>query len=358
MIETRYLRLVETIARVGTLKRAAEELFVTQSALSHQLRQLEEQLGISIFHRVNSQLQFTAAGQEFCDASRTILEQLNQLEGRMRSMRTEQLAHYVHGFSDAEMQRLSDQATSISGFLHFDSKWPEGAAVLEVGCGSGAQTRIIAANNPATRFVAVDLSDAALEVARREVDSPNVSFQRADMFQLPFADGAFEHVFGCFVLEHLTEPDRALRELRRVLKPDGTLTVIEGDHGSTYFYPDGAHARRAVEAQVRLQALNGGDANIGRSLQPLLTNGGFAEVTVSPRQIYVDDTKPDLKKGFIENTFTAMIRGIADAAQAHRIISRSDIKRGVQELMRTAEPGGTFCYTFFKAVGRVTAAEH
>jgi ubiquinone/menaquinone biosynthesis C-methylase UbiE len=47
----------------------------------------------------------------------------------------------------------------------------------------------------------------------------------------PFPQRSFEHVFECFVLEHL---DQALK---RVLKPDGTITVIEGDHGSTYFYP-------------------------------------------------------------------------------------------------------------------------
>ena len=350
MIETRYLKLVETIANVGTLKRAAEELFVTQSALSHQLRQLEAQLGISIFHRVNNQLQFTAAGREFRDAGRAILEQLNRLEQRMRSMQGERLANYVHGFSDEEVRRLSDQATSISEFLHFDSKWPAGTKVLEVGCGTGAQTRIIAANNPDTQFVAVDLSDASLAVARQQVKLPNVSFERADLFQLPYADHTFDHVFACFVFEHLADPEAALRGLRRIIRSQGTITVIEGDHGSAYFHPDGACARRAIEAQVRLQALGGGDANIGRALQPLLTGAGFDDAVVSPRQIYVDDTKPELKEGFIKNTFTAMIRGVADAAQSQRIISRSDMARGIDELMRTAEAGGTFCYTFFKAV--------
>jgi hypothetical protein len=51
--------------------------------------------------------------------------------------------------------------------------------------------------------------------------------------------------FVCFVLEHLPRPSEALAALRGVIRPGGTITVIEGDHGSTYFHPESAYARRA-----------------------------------------------------------------------------------------------------------------
>ena len=82
--------------------------------------------------------------------------------------------------------------------------------------------------------------------------------------------------------------------------------VIEGDHGSTYFHPDSLAAKRAVQCQVTLQQQNGGDANIGRKLYPLLEKAGFESIQVSPRQIYVDDSKPNLVEGFTKNTFTAI----------------------------------------------------
>ena len=50
----------------------------------------------------------------------------------------------------------------------------------------------------------------------------------------------FDHVFVCFVLEHLARPVEALSILERLLRPGGTITLIEGDHGSTYFHPDSA----------------------------------------------------------------------------------------------------------------------
>ncbi len=68
---------------------------------------------------------------------------------------------------------------------------------------------------------------------------------------------------------HLAEPGRALARLHRLLRPGGTVTVIEGDHGSAFFHPGIAFARATIDCLVRLQAGAGGDALIGRRLHPL-----------------------------------------------------------------------------------------
>jgi ubiquinone/menaquinone biosynthesis C-methylase UbiE len=73
----------------------------------------------------------------------------------------------------------------------------------------------------------------------------NVSFRQADIFNLLFDDESFDHVFVCFVLEHLEHPLEALKKLMRVLKKGGTITVIEGDHGSCFFHPETEAARKA-----------------------------------------------------------------------------------------------------------------
>ena len=156
-------------------------------------------------------------------------------------------------------------------------------------------------------------------------------------------------MFVCFVLEHLARPADALDALRSMLKPGGTITVIEGDHGSAYFHPDSEHARKAIQCQVALQAKAGGDALIGRRLYPLLRQAGFGEVQVSPRMVYADASKPELVDGFTRKTFTAMIEAVRGPALEAGLITAACFDKGIADLYRTAEDGGVFCYTFFKA---------
>jgi ubiquinone/menaquinone biosynthesis C-methylase UbiE len=207
---------------------------------------------------------------------------------------------YVHGYGASEVHRLQDQATTLVDLLHADTGYPAGAQVLEAGCGIGAQTITLASRSPQAHFTSIDVSADSLARARQSAAAAgltNVIFQQADIFSLPFARHSFDHVFVCFVLEHLPRPLEALTILGGLLRPGGTITVIEGDHGSACFHPDSHYARKAISSQVALQARAGGDATIGRRLFPLLVAAGFATPRVSPRMVYVDASKPSLVDG-------------------------------------------------------------
>jgi SAM-dependent methyltransferase len=258
---------------------------------------------------------------------------------------------YVHGYGASESDRLLAQAGSVLDLLHGDTAYPAGSLVLEVGCGTGAQTATLAENSPGARFISFDHSATSLAQAKARVSAPNVEFHQADLFALPFAPASFDHVFVCFVLEHLATPREALTILERLLKPGGTITVFEGDHGPTSFYPDSEAAHRAIWCQVELQRRAGGNANIGRELYPLLTSAGFMQVRNSPRIVYVDASRPHLVEGFTRKTFAAMIEGVREAALAARIIDAQTFDAGIRALYRAAEPDGVFFYTFFKATG-------
>jgi SAM-dependent methyltransferase len=262
---------------------------------------------------------------------------------------------YVHGYSARESERLRDQAETLTELLHNDTRYPDGSRVLEAGCGIGAQTIILAKNNPNADITSLDISADSLQQAEEKIRSlgiTNVTFRHGDIFNLPFGPESFDHIFVCFVLEHLKEPERALAMLRPLLKDGGTLTVIEGDHGSTFFYPDDPDARRAIDCLVELQQRAGGNALIGRQLYPLITGAGYADVHVSPRMVYVDSSRPRFVEGFTKLTFTAMVKGVADAVQNEGLMSREAWERGIAALYRTAEKDGVFCYTFFKATAR------
>ncbi|WP_307795122.1 L-histidine N(alpha)-methyltransferase [Actinacidiphila acididurans] len=263
-------------------------------------------------------------------------------------------AGYVHGYSTGEARRLGEQADTLAALLHAGTRYPAGSRVLEAGCGVGAQTVHLVAASPGAQFVALDVSADSLARARSRVAAQapgaRVEWVHGDLFRLPFPDDSFDHVFVCFVLEHLADPVRALREVRRVLRPAGTMTVIEGDHGSAFFHPDSAHARAAIGHQVRLQAAAGGDALLGRRLHPLLTRAGYADVSVAPRTVYADPSRPDLVAGFTRGTFIPMIESAGDQAVAAGLTTPADWARGIADLRRTAGQDGTFHYTFFKAV--------
>ena len=260
-------------------------------------------------------------------------------------------AIYVHGYSAREATRLGDQAGTLADLLHRDTAYPPGSLVLECGCGTGAQTAFLVEGSPHARIVSVDRQEASIRRARSSITAPGVRFQVADLYRLPFRDGTFDHVFLCFVLEHLPAPVEALRAVARVLKPGGTLTAIEGDHGSWYCHPQTAAAARAVQCLIEMQARMGGDARIGRKLYPLLAEAGLREVRVSPRMVYVDSSRPELVEGFSRNTFIAMVEGVRGPALAAGLVSEPEWEEGIRDLYRATEADGTFCYTFFKAIG-------
>jgi SAM-dependent methyltransferase len=258
---------------------------------------------------------------------------------------------YVHGYDERESTRLQDQARSVLDLLHADTRYPDGSTVLEAGCGTGAQTVTLARNSPGARFTSIDHSARSLaEAGTRAAGLSNVQFKQEDIYALTYPPASFDHVFVCFVLEHLARPLDALHALKKVLKPGGTITVMEGDHGSTYFHPDNPLALRAVQCLVDLQARAGGNANIGRQLYPLLREAGFGEVHVSPRMVYVDASRPQLVDSFTRKTFAAMIDGVREPALQAGMMSAADFDAGIRALHRAAEDDGVFCYTFFKAV--------
>jgi SAM-dependent methyltransferase len=261
---------------------------------------------------------------------------------------------YVHGYDFREGIRLQDQASTLDELLHADTVFPAGSRVLEAGCGVGAQTIILARNSPDAIITSVDISESSLSAAKQKIAAAgfkNVHFQQADIFNLKFEPNSFDHVFVCFVLEHLARPLAALEALKQFLKPGGTIVAIEGDHGSTFFYPDSEAAHAAIRCQVELQKRAGGNALVGRELYPLLNAAGFQNVAVSPRMVYVDSGKPQLVDGFTRKTFTAMIEGVRESAVTAGIVDRRLFDKGIKDLYRTTESDGVFCYTFFKGCG-------
>lgn len=144
------------------------------------------------------------------------------------------------------------------------------------------------------------------------------------------------------MLEHLRDPLAALESLRRVLEEGGSITVIEGDHGSCYFYPETEESVKAWECLIECQT--GLDCNpmIGREIYPLLKNSGFESVQVSPKIVYVDASKPDLVEGFNKKTIIAMVEGVKEQAISSGMMDKESWEKGINDLYKTTESDGVF----------------
>lgn len=134
-------------------------------------------------------------------------------------------------------------------------------------------------------------------------------------------------------------------------KKDGSITVIEGDHGSCYFYPETIESVKVWECLIQCQKGLNCNPMIGREIYPLLKNSGFKNIKVSPKIVYVDSSKPDMVEGFNKKTIIAMVNGVRDHAIDSKMIDAESWGKGIDDLFKTTESDGVFFYNFFKGVG-------
>jgi SAM-dependent methyltransferase len=153
----------------------------------------------------------------------------------------------------------------------------DGQAVLELGCGSGALLARLAAWLPGGRLLGVE-PDAELAAAAR-TRVPGAKIVAGEATSIPLEDNSVDFALARFVFQHLPDPTAAAGELQRVLRPGGTLAVIEVD-GELWglaqpSFPRAAQVHAKAWASLRAR---GGDRMIGRRLTTILAAAGYADV--------------------------------------------------------------------------------
>ena len=125
-----------------------------------------------------------------------------------------------------------------------------------------------------------------LEIAEENAASlelENLAFRQADVYALPFDDAQFDAVFSHALLEHLFDPQRAVDEFFRVLRPGGAVGVCTPDWGGFLVAPPSPELEAALEAYRQLQNRNGGDSCTGRKLGDYLEHAGFTHIRQQAR---------------------------------------------------------------------------
>jgi len=190
---------------------------------------------------------------------------------------------YLHGHHDSVLRSHRWRtAENSAGYLL--PRLPPDARVLDVGCGPGTITADLAARVPGGDVTGIDAAADVLAQARQEAESrglANVSFDTGDVYQLGFADGTFDVVHAHQVLQHLTDPVAALREMRRVCRPGGLVAARDGDYGGFFWFPEDSGLTEWQELYRDVARALGGEPDAGRHVLAWARQAGFAVVEAS-----------------------------------------------------------------------------
>ena len=156
--------------------------------------------------------------------------------------------------------------------------FPQQASVLDIGCGTGVLTRVLARWPNVASVVGVDLAPALLEKARAAAAGiPNVSFREGDVRALPFESAMFDVVTSDSTLSHVPSPEQAVKEAFRVLRAGGCFAVFDGDYATaTVALGDHDPLQVCVDAMMAHSVT---DRRIMRRLTNVVTACGFEAVS-------------------------------------------------------------------------------
>jgi ubiquinone/menaquinone biosynthesis C-methylase UbiE len=189
---------------------------------------------------------------------------------------------YTHGHHESVLRSHTWRtAENSAGYLL--SALRPGLDLLDVGCGPGTITVDLARRVAPGRTVGIDRAGEVLEQARAHALARGVKVElhSGDLYALPLPDGSFDVVHAHQVLQHLTDPVRALRELRRVLRSSGVLAARDGDYSCFSWAPRDPLLERWNQIYHQVTRKNGGEPDAGPLLKGWALAAGFTRVEAS-----------------------------------------------------------------------------
>ena len=198
---------------------------------------------------------------------------------------TIEVERYTPGHTSNTVDFMSKRSLESHGGFSIEFL-SDGMTILDSGCGPGSITCDIAERIPNGSVVGIDADETQVMIARDFAKTrgvQNEEFRSASAYSMPFRSNSFDAVFSHALLEHLREPDSAIGEFLRVLKPGGILGVCSPDWGGFLLAPPSDQLAVAIDVYKNMQVANGGDVYVGRKLSTLLNQAGFEALEMRAR---------------------------------------------------------------------------
>ena len=186
---------------------------------------------------------------------------------------------YTHGHHESVL-RSHTWRTAENSAAHLLGALRPGLDLLDVGCGPGTITVDLARRVAPGRVVGIDRAGEVLEQAKAHAAESGVpvELRTGDVYALDFADACFDVVHAHQVLQHLTDPVRALREMRRVLRPGGVVAVRDSDYSCFSWAPLDPALERWLAIYRAVARRNRAEPDAGRFLKGWALAAGFRRV--------------------------------------------------------------------------------
>ncbi|MCA8978911.1 MAG: methyltransferase domain-containing protein [Planctomycetes bacterium] len=273
-------------------------------------------------------------------------------------MSTKETKGYVHGFTADEQDRLYRQARFTEHRVHDRLPFWRSRALLEVGCGVGAQTEILLRHFPELHVTGVDASEENLAIARERLArvpwAPGrYELRLGDAGRLRDATDTYDSAFLCWVLEHVADPALVLSEVRRVLRVGSPIVCTEVQNATFFLQPYSPHTLAYFGAFNDYQLELGGDPFVGAKLGNLLQRVGFTDIVTEVRTIHLDNRAPGERAEFLAYWTELLLSGAPGLLAAGKV-SAETVEGMKQELSVVAhDPDAVFFYAFVQARARV-----
>ncbi len=193
--------------------------------------------------------------------------------------------------NERELARLVEQASvalDMEREIWKTAGLKKGLQVLDLACGPGVVTCEMARMIAPGKVLGLDINKQLLSLAQmqsRRESLSNVQFEPGDVYDLHLEEGTFDFVYARFLFQHLSHPERALANIVSVLKPGGTLCVVDVDDDMVLLYPEPMAFKAFTRAAADGQRRNGGDRHVGRKLVGYLDSAGLQDVRADIRMV-------------------------------------------------------------------------